>query len=103
MTTALALPGPIWGFLGLMAGGWKLALVAAGLFALFGRRLGPFASRWLSPTPRYSESARAATPDAPPSRFGDRVYLLLVVMAATAVATWIIARVAIVYGPRPPR
>jgi len=90
MTTALAFPGPIWGFLGLMAGGWKLALVAVGLFALFGRRLSPFAQRWLSPTVR-----RSGTSAPPPSRFGDRVYILLLVMAATAVATWIIARFSI--------
>lgn len=103
MTMALVLPGPLWGFFGLMASGWKLALVAAGLYALFGRRLGPFAARWLSPTPRRTQAPPTATQPATPSRFGDRLYWLLVIVAATAVATWVLARVAIVYGPHPVR
>lgn len=96
ITVALAMP-PLWGFLGLFAGGWKIALVAVGVFALFGRRLGPFASRWLAPTVHRPGSASR-----PRSRFGDRLYFLLVVMAATAIATWILARMAFTYGPRPP-
>ena len=82
---------PVWGFLGLFAGGWKLALVAAGVVALFGGRLRPFASRWLSPVARGSAAPR---PDVGPARpwFHDRLYILLLVVAASAVATWIIAR-----------
>lgn len=92
------MPPALWGFLGLFAGGWKLALVAAAVLALFGRRILPFASRWLSLT----NQRQAKTVSAQPKRslFGDRLYLLLVVMAATALATWIIAHYTIAKGVR---
>jgi hypothetical protein len=91
-------PPPVWGLAGLFASGWKLALLAFGAYALFGRRLGPFASRWLSPV-----SHARSRPEKPGRwTFGDKVYLLLLVMAATAVATWILARMTIAYHPRGP-
>ena len=92
---------PLWAFLGLFAGGWKLAIVAAAVFAVFGRRLAPMASRWLSPHPRTASRvvAKDGVP-APRSRFNDRVFLVLLVMAATAVATWIIAHFTIAKSMR---
>jgi len=91
-------PAPPWGFIGLFAGGWKVAMLAAVALAFYGRRFGPRASRWLSPT-----NQRTAV-KSPPSRFGfaDRVYVFLLVLAATALATWIVTRMTIghaVHGP----
>ncbi len=85
------LPPALWGFLGLFAGGWKLAILAGALFALFGRRLTPLAMRWLSPTTRRPMATASNPPSQERSRFGDRVYIALVVLAATALATWILA------------
>jgi len=85
-------PPALWGFLGLFAGGWKLAILAGALFALFGARFRPAALRWLSPTnQRMNRGSIAPKADSDSSRFGDRVYWMLVIIASTAVATWIIA------------
>jgi hypothetical protein len=94
-------PPPIlWAFLGLFAGGWKLAIVAGAVLAVFGRRLVPIASRWLSPTPRTAGREVAKGDPAARSKFNDRVFLVLLVMAATAVATWIIAHFTIAQSMR---
>lgn len=91
-------PAPLWGFLGLFAGGWKLAMLAAVVMAFYGRRISPFASRWLSPT------NRRAGANQPPPRFGfgDRVYIFLLVLAATALATWIVTRMTMAYSAHGP-
>ncbi len=83
------LPPPL-GFFGLIAGPWKLAIVAVTVLIFYRRKIGPFAAL-LNPSSRLGRAEKAG----PPSRFGDRLFLLLLVMAATAVATWIIARMAI--------
>ncbi len=88
----MTIPPPLWAFLGLFTGGWKLAIVAATILAVFGRRLAPLAARWLSPNMRTA--SRAVVKDGPPaprSTFNDRVFVVLLVLAATAVAAWIIA------------
>jgi hypothetical protein len=94
-------PPALWAFLGLFAGGWKLAIVAGAILAVFGRRLVPLASRWLSPNPRTA--SRVVVKDggpSPRSTFNDRVFLVLLVMAATAVATWIIVHFTIAKSMR---
>ena len=91
-------PPPLWGVVGLFASAWKLAIVAFGAYVVLGRRLGPFASRWLSPVAHTRASS--AAPKASRWSFGDRVFLLLLVMAAAAVATIILARMTIAYPPR---
>ena len=87
-----------WGFLGLFAGPWKLAIVAAVVVLFYGRAIRPHAQRFLRPT----TSPRPVS-DPPGRSFGDRVYLLLIVVAATAVATWIVTKLTILQDARPPR
>ena len=97
----MTIPPPLWAFLGLFAGGWKLAIVAATIFAVFGRRLAPLAARWLSPNLR--PASRAVVKEGAPtprSKFNDRVFLVLLVLAATAVAAWILAHFTIANSMR---
>lgn len=88
----MTIPPPPWAFLGLFAGGWKLAIVVATILAVFGRRIAPLAARWLSPNPRTA-SREVVKPGGTATRstFNDRVFIVLLVLAATAVAAWIIA------------
>ena len=97
----MTIPPPLWAFLGLFAGGWKLAIVAATILAVFGRRLAPLAARWLSPNLRTA-SREVVKPGtlATRSTFNDRVFLVLLVLAATAVAAWIIAHFTIANSMR---
>jgi hypothetical protein len=92
------MPPPLLGFLGLFAGGWKLAIVAAAVLAVCGRRFAPFASRWLAVTNQRKGGSGSSKQEK--SLFGDRLYILLLVMAATAVATWILAHYTIARGVR---
>jgi len=81
--------------LGLFAGIWKLALVASLAVLFFGR------------SHRVRSFLRALAPNRPrPSskevpRLGRLGYIILVVTAATAVATWIIIRLTIVVPASP--
>jgi hypothetical protein len=63
-----------------------------------GRGLHP----WLSPIRRTSASARRANP--PPTqgtfRRGDHVFWFLAIIAATAVAAWVVTRSLIVGAPK---
>lgn len=81
---------PLLGFFGLIAGPWKLAIVAVTVLIFYRRKIGPFAAL-LNPSSRLRRVDKAGTP----SRFGERLFLLLLVMAATAVATWIVTRMTI--------
>lgn len=85
---------PAFAFLGLFAGPWKLAIVAGLVALVFGRRLRPSALLVRTTRPARPGDAR------PRSRLGDRLFLLLLVMAATAVATWILAHMTIVSAVR---
>ena len=67
-----------------------------------GRGLPP----WLSPVRRTAPSAarrRAAerSTRGGTSRWGDRIFWFLAIIAATAVAAWIVTRTLIVAAPRP--
>ncbi|MDB5350273.1 MAG: hypothetical protein JWN86_1520 [Planctomycetota bacterium] len=92
----MPIPPPPWGFLGLFAGPWKFLIVAALALAFYGRRISPYAARWLSTT------SRRPGPSRPQSRFslGDRVYVFLLVLAVTALVTWIVTRMTIVQTGR---
>jgi len=96
----MPIPPPLWGFFGLFAGPWKFVIVALVALVFYGRRMGPIAARWasLSPAPRPGQPPRPR----PRFGFGDRVYLFLVVMAATALAAWIVTRAMIVSGTSRP-
>lgn len=86
---------PLWGFIGLFAGAWKLAIVGGVLVALFGRTLRPYAFRRISSFLGIEMPAAAKPPPPSPrrSRFNDRVFLFLMVIAVTVVASLILGRV----------
>ena len=61
-----------WGFLGLFAGGWKLAMLAGVIAAVFGRRLLPMLRLFLDPTTRITPSRRpTASPAQGSAEIGD--------------------------------
>lgn len=95
---------PLWGFIGLFAGAWKLAIVAAVVVTLYGRALRPHAAATRVASALGIGPARVASPRR--SRFNDRVFLFLMVVAASAVASLILGRSRIMQamsGPeRPP-
>ncbi len=95
-----ALP-PLWAFFGLFAGPWKLAIVAAAVAMLYGRAIRPHLGRFI--TLREASSRKVATPAPTRPIIQGRLYFLLVVMAATAVATWIILRMTISVAAHSPR
>ncbi len=87
---------PLWGFLGLFAGGWKLAIVAVALFSLFGRGLRPYLMNRVASSlgvgPLMPRPAARAPQPARRPWISDRLFLFLLVLAATAVASMILGR-----------
>jgi hypothetical protein len=101
----------LWAFLGL-PGLREIVLVAVVSLLLYGRsglqvaRRGRGWQRWLSPIRQTSAASAArdkARADASPtrgaSRWGDRVFWSLALIAATAVAAWVVTRTLIVGAP----
>ncbi len=88
---------PLWAFFGLFAGPWKLAAVAAVIALFYGPRLRSLAGRFARGEPPPRPEARSPARRA----LGDRLFLLLLVMAASAVATWIVVKMTISAGPSP--
>jgi hypothetical protein len=92
----------VWAFIGLLSGLWKLAIVAV-LALIFYGRLGlpqhPLL-RLLLPwsPPARREAATPATPAKPsrrPTWLNDRWFVFLMVLAATALAAWIVTRMTV--------
>lgn len=87
---------PLWGIFGLFAGGWKLAIVALALFSLFGRGLRPYVmNRLASKLGIAPLMPQSVSPTPPPVRrpwISDRLFVFLLVLAATAVASLILGR-----------
>jgi hypothetical protein len=102
----------LWGFLGGLPGWREFALVVVVTLVLYGRsglqiaRRGQGLPPWLLPVRRTSPSASraGARANAPPaartSPRGDRVFWFLAILAATAVAAWIVTRTLIVSAPK---
>jgi hypothetical protein len=91
--------GPPWAFLGLFAGIWKLAIVT-GVAAtvlwrtgLWNHPLVRLLRPWTSPT--RSAGTVSARPPAPHSLRSDRIFWFFTIVAATAVAAWIVTRMTI--------
>ena len=108
----------LWAFLGI-PGLREIALVALVTFVLYGRsglqmaRRGRGLPPWLLPVRRISPTAAAraraqaqaraeatAAAGTGASRGGDRVFWFLAIVAAAAVAAWIVTRALIVGAPR---
>jgi hypothetical protein len=88
-------------FAGLFAGVWKLAIVAGAALVLLNRS-GLMRSHWLRllrPWTTTSVSARSNTAAA--SKFSDRAFWFFTIVAAVAVAAWIVTRMTITMSPRP--
>lgn len=90
----------VWGFFGLLAGFWKLVLVAVVAFVLYGRSGLPqprwlrLLRPWVTPVMR-NRPAAASQGLEPPARipwWHDRWFVVFLALACTAVATWIVAR-----------
>lgn len=97
----MSIAPPPWGFLGLFTGAWKLAIVAAVVVTLYGRAFRPAAARSVA-----SVLGVRATPSPRGTRFNDRAFLFVLVLAATAVASLILGRAWIMQamsGAEPPR
>ena len=88
---------PLWGFLGLFAGGWKLAIVAAVAVAFYGRTFRRYASLAKLAEHAGPRPTSASAPSAAPRRvwYHDRIFVFFLVIAATAVASLILARAGI--------
>ncbi len=91
---------PTWAFLGLFAGVWKLAIVAAVVVAVVGRSHARFRPwlRLLKPwteTANPSRSARIEPTKSPSGLQGSRLYWSLTIVAASAVAAWIVTSMTI--------
>jgi len=106
----------LWAFLGGIPGLREIALLALVTLVLYGRsglqvvRRGRGLPPWLLPVRRTAPSAASrarSRPDAPTtatsetSRWGDRYFWFLAIIAATAVAAWVVTRTLIVGAPRP--
>jgi hypothetical protein len=97
----------LWAFLGL-PGLREVILVALVTLVLYGRsgmqiaRRGRGLHPWLSPIRRTSAAAARANPSPAQgnSRWGDRVFWSLAIIAATAVAAWVVTRTLIVAAPK---
>ena len=100
--------GWLWAFLGGLPGLREIALVALVTLLLYGRsglqvaRRGRGLPPWLLPIRRTSPSATRSHAPAPAgaSRWGDRTFWFLAIIAATAVAAWVVTRTLIVGAPR---
>jgi len=103
-----------WAFLGI-PGMREIVLVALVTLVLYGRsglqmaRRGHGLPPWLSPFIRRTGPGPSATrgrtnanPSPSPgiSRWGDRVFWVLAIIAATAVASWVVTRTLIVGAPK---
>ena len=99
----------LWGFLGGLPGSREVALLVVVALVLYGRsglqvaRRGHGLPPWLSPVRRTSPSAARtrATLATGGSRWGDRSFWFLAIVAAAAVAAWIATRTLIVSAPTP--
>jgi hypothetical protein len=101
----------LWAFFGI-PGLREIVLVAVVSLLLYGRsglqvaRRGRGWQRWLSPVRQTSAAAARdrAGANPPPSRagsrWGDRVFWSLTLIAATAVAAWVVTRALIVGAPK---
>jgi hypothetical protein len=90
-------------FVGLFAGVWKLALVAGAAFVLI-NRTGLGRLPWLRLLRPWTTPPSALRVDPRErSKFGDRVFWFVTIVAATAVAAWIVTRMTIMLSPRLPR
>jgi hypothetical protein len=105
----------LWAFWGI-PGLREIALVLLVTLVLYGRSglqiarrgrgLGPWLSlaRRVSAPPSATRARAQARPSAPPargsSRRGDRVFWFLAIVAAAAVAAWIVTRAMIVGAPK---
>jgi len=108
----------LWGFLGGLPGSREVALLVVVALVLYGRsglqvvRRGQGLPPWLLPVRRTAPSATRAntrahtntnanaTPAAGSSLRGDRVFWFLAILAATAIAAWIVPRTLIVSSPQ---
>jgi hypothetical protein len=102
----------IWAFVGLKEAVF-VALVALALYGRSGLQKHPYVRMlrpWLSPT-RRTTSSRASSPSPAPSpaseaskaKWEGRVFWFLAIVAATAVAAWIVTRTLILADPGPSR
>ncbi len=84
-----------------MLGLKELALIAAVVFVLYGRS-GVFKDPRFQRIQPYLSPVRRG-PSRPPTRktwlTGSRIYWFLTILAATAIAAWIIGRALILRGP----
>jgi hypothetical protein len=85
--------------MGLFSGIWKLAIVAVVAFVAYGRLGLPrhpifrLLMPW-TPAPR-NQAAPAEKPSRRPAWMSDRWFIFLMVMAATALAAWIVTRMTV--------
>jgi hypothetical protein len=91
---------PVWAFVGLLSGIWKLAIVAVIALVVYGR-LGLPRNPWLrlllpwTSAPARRVAAAPAKPSRLPSWMSDRYFVFFMVLAATALATWIVIRMTV--------
>ncbi len=96
--------GGIWAFLGLKEAVF-VALVALALYGRSGLQKHPYVRMlrpWLSPTRRTTAPA-AQAPGPSKAKWEGRVFWFLAIVAATAVAAWIVTRTLILGNPGPSR
>lgn len=92
--------GGLWAFGGLFTGIWKLVLVAVVALVLYGRlgmRLpGHPLLRLLQPWSARPRSMARAQPAPRIPWYADRWFVFFMVLAATAVAAWIVTRMTLI-------
>jgi hypothetical protein len=96
-----------WAFVGLFSGPWKLIIVAVVALVAYGRLGLPRHPlfRLLLPWTSNSEpvAAAPAKTSSRPSWMSDRWFVFLMVLAATALAAWIVTRMTVMSpGLNPP-
>jgi hypothetical protein len=96
-----------WAFVGLFSGIWKLAIVAVIAIICYGRLGLPRHPIFRLLLPWTSMPGRTSAPPAESNKriswLGDRWFVFLMVIAATAVAAWIVTRMTVMApGPVSP-
>jgi len=81
---------------GLFTGFWKLVLVAVVALVLYGRSGLPVPALLRTLFRPTSPTARQRKPSTPSSWLSDRWFVFLLVVAATAVAAWIVTRMTMI-------